>query len=150
MTENRFEGEDLLLLDRQLCFPLYSAANATVRAYRPFLNELDITYLQYIVLMVLWEERQVNVKTLGERLHLDSGTLTPLLKRLAAKGLVKRTRSEEDERVRLITLTDEGMQLKQQAAHIPHCMKDTINLTIDEMIQLKALCEKAMQPKHAT
>ena len=94
-----------LLFDKQICFPLYSAANAMVRAYRPLLAELDITYLQYMVLMVLWQESSLNVRELGQRLTLDSGTLTPLLKRLDSKGLVERKRSIEDERVRVISIT---------------------------------------------
>jgi DNA-binding MarR family transcriptional regulator len=100
-----------LLLENQICFPLYSAANALVRAYRPLLEDLDLTYLQYVVLMVLWEDSSLNVKELGERLGLDSGTLTPLLKRLEGKGLVDRRRSETDERARIITVTLSPLRL---------------------------------------
>jgi DNA-binding MarR family transcriptional regulator len=108
-----------LLFDNQICFPLYSAANAVVRAYRPLLKKLDITYLQYMVLMLLWEESKLNVKELGQRLRLDSGTLTPLLKRLEHKGLVTRSRSEVDERVRIISITKRGLALKAKARDIP-------------------------------
>lgn len=135
---------DLLHLDNQVCFPLYSASNAVVRAYRPLLKELDLTYLQYIVLMVLWKEKEINVKTLGEKLYLDSGTLTPLLKRLAAKGLVNRARSETDERVRIITLTAEGEAMENQARSVPETLIKNVNMSHDEMMQLKALCNKVL------
>ncbi len=131
-----------LLLENQICFPLYSAANAVVRAYRPLLEKLDITYLQYIVLMVLWEESSLMVKELGQRLDLDSGTLTPLLKRLEAKGLVERRRSEEDERARIITLTRRGQALKAKAEGIPGDMACTVGLTPAKGLQLKQLCDE--------
>ena len=129
-----------LLFENQLCFPLYSAANAVVRAYRPLLEELDITYLQYMVLMLLWEERELNVKSLGQRLNLDSGTLTPLLKRLEAKGLVTRRRSAQDERVRVIAITPEGLALRDKARDIPEQLACSIGLPREKGRQLKALC----------
>jgi DNA-binding MarR family transcriptional regulator len=131
-----------LLFENQICFPLYSAANAMVRAYRPFLDELDITYLQYMVLMVLWQESSLNVKELGQRLRLDSGTLTPLLKRLEGKKLVDRKRSKEDERVRLISITKQGMKLKKQARDIPQKLACTIGLPKKKGIELRKLCEQ--------
>lgn len=134
-----------LLLENQICFPLYSAANAVVRAYRPLLKELDITYLQYIVLMVLWQESSLNVKALGERVNLDSGTLTPLLKRLEVKGLVARTRSEEDERVRIITITNKGLALKAKATEIPLQLACTTGLALEQGIELKNLCEQLLR-----
>ncbi|HAT8497947.1 TPA: MarR family transcriptional regulator, partial [Vibrio vulnificus] len=94
------DSEAQLLLENQICFPLYSAANAVIRAYRPLLEALDLTYSQYLVLLVLWQQNGINVKDLGAKLHLDSGTLTPLLKRLEAKGIVERRRGQTDERVR--------------------------------------------------
>lgn len=133
-----------LLLDNQICFPLYSAANAVVRAYRPLLQQLDLTYLQYIVLMVLWEESSLNVKTLGERLGLDSGTLTPLLKRLEIKGLVERRRDEADERARIITATRAGMNLREQAREIPQALACTIGLPAAKGTQLKKLCHELL------
>ncbi len=136
-------GEDLLL-DNQVCFPLYSAVNAVVRAYRPLLNELDLTYVQYLVMMVLWQSDGINVKTLGEKLHLDSGTLTPLLKRLEAKKLVERRVSQEDERVKELFLTAAGTELRQQALSVPTAMACKLNLDIDELIMLKTLCEKVI------
>jgi DNA-binding MarR family transcriptional regulator len=133
-----------LLLENQICFPLYSAANAIVRAYRPLLDELDITYLQYIVLMVLWEERSLNVKELGRRLGLDSGTLTPLLKRLESKGIVDRRRSEQDERARIITVTRKGMALKTRARDIPQQLACTIGLSAAKGRELKNLCQELL------
>jgi MarR family transcriptional regulator, organic hydroperoxide resistance regulator len=133
-----------LLFENQICFPLYSAANAVVRAYRPLLEELDLTYLQYMVLMVLWQESSLNVKELGERLSLDSGTLTPLLKRLESKGYVERTRSEKDERVRIITITRQGLTLKKKASEIPQKLACTIGLPSAQARELKTLCEQLL------
>ncbi|TRW89096.1 MarR family transcriptional regulator [Mycolicibacterium sp. 018/SC-01/001] len=106
-------------LDEQLCFALYSASRAVTAAYRPLLDELDLTYPQYLVLMVLWEEEPCTVGHLGDRLHLDSGTLSPLLKRLESAGLVRRTRSTADERRVEISLTERGRALEERAACIP-------------------------------
>lgn len=131
-----------LLLENQICFPLYSAANAVVRAYRPLLEKLDITYLQYIVLMVLWEESSLNVKELGQRLGLDSGTLTPLLKRLESKGLVERRRSEADERSRIISVTRQGRALRARARNIPRDLACTVGLSPEKGRALKALCDE--------
>lgn len=133
-----------LKLDNQVCFPLYSASNAIVRAYRPYLDELDLTYLQYIVLMVLWEKGSVNVKTLGERIKLNSGTLTPLLKRLEVKGIVTRTRCPEDERGRIITITDAGLLLKERAAPIPKQLACKVGLSLEEFKQLSQLCHRVL------
>jgi DNA-binding MarR family transcriptional regulator len=133
-----------LLLENQVCFPLYSAANAIVRAYRPLLEALDITYLQYMVLMVLWQASSLNVKELGRQLNLDSGTLTPLLKRLESKGLVLRARGIEDERVRVITITPEGMALREKAKGIPHELACSIGLSKKQGADMKILCEKLL------
>ena len=130
-----------LRLENQLCFALYSATNAMIRAYRPWLEQLDLTYPQYLALLVLWQEDGVSVKQLGEQLHLDSGTLTPLLKRLEAKGLVTRGRRENDERVRVLVLTAAGQALRQQAAQIPEAMRCQLSLTDDALLQLKLGCE---------
>ncbi len=143
-NQRKLSAEELLTLDHQVCFPLYSAANAVVRAYRPILNELDLTYVQYLVMMVLWETNGINVKTLGEKLYLDSGTLTPLLKRLEAKSLVKRHVSQTDERVKEIFLTPEGSELKNKALSVPEAMGCKLNLELDELISLKALCKKVI------
>ncbi len=136
--------EEMLLLDNQVCFPLYSAANAVVRAYRPLLEQLDLTYAQYLVMMVLWQTDGINVKLLGERLHLDSGTLTPLLKRLETKGMVVRKRGQTDERVRELFLTESGVELKNLALSVPEAMVCKLNLDLEELITLKKLCERVI------
>ncbi len=119
---------DCLKLDNQLCFPLYVCSKEIVRRYKPFLDELDITYTQYIALMALWDKGALSVKELGKMLFLDSGTLTPLLKTLESKGLVTRARDKEDERSLIVTLTDEGMQLRDRAVTIPARMGSCIQL----------------------
>ena len=138
------DQDDYLKLDNQVCFALYSASNAMSRAYQPLLKALDLTYLQYIVMMVLWEEKEINVKALGAKTHLDSGTLTPLLKRLEAKGYVLRTRGAEDERVRVITLTPAGVALKEQAQTVPVEMLCLSKMNEDELKSLKAQCEQLL------
>ncbi|SBS63679.1 MarR family winged helix-turn-helix transcriptional regulator [Vibrio atlanticus] len=138
------DQDDYLKLDNQVCFALYSASNAMSRAYQPLLKALDLTYLQYIVMMVLWEEKEINVKALGAKTHLDSGTLTPLLKRLETKGYVLRTRSAEDERVRVITLTPAGVDLKEQAQTVPVEMLCLSKMNEDELKSLKAQCEQLL------
>ncbi|MBX3186016.1 MAG: MarR family transcriptional regulator [Labilithrix sp.] len=112
-------ADDALLLDKQLCFALYSASRAMTRAYGPVLEPLGLTYPQYLALLILWEEKRASVKELGERLSLDSGTLTPLLKRLEQRGLVTRRRDPDDERVVRIELTAEGQKLRGRARSVP-------------------------------
>ncbi|AIW14417.1 MarR family winged helix-turn-helix transcriptional regulator [Vibrio tubiashii] len=143
-SDKQLTEEESLLLENQVCFPLYSASNAVIRTYRPLLDSLELTYSQYLVMMVLWESDGISVKDIGARLHLDSGTLTPLLKRLDAKGFVVRGRSELDERVRVLKLSEEGRALKAKALTIPTEMKCKIQLDLDELILLKTLCEKVM------
>ncbi len=111
---------DPLALDNQFCFALYSASLAMTKTYKPFLDKLGLTYPQYLVMLVLWQQDDVLVKSIGEKLFLDSGTLTPLLKRLEASSLIARTRDEADERQVRITLTKEGRALKKKAQSIPH------------------------------
>ncbi len=123
---------DPLKLENQLCFPLYACAREVVKKYKPFLDEIGLTYTQYIAMMVLWENKNMNVKSLGECLYLDSGTLTPLLKKLEAEGLVTRTRSIEDERNLIVTLTDKGEALKQKALNIPQQIGKCINITQED------------------
>ena len=134
-----------LLFENQVCFPLYSAANALVRAYRPLLHELDITYLQYMVLMLLWQENSLNVKELGQQLRLDSGTLTPLLTRPESTGLVERRRSAADARLRIITITSKGMSLRGKARDIPGKLACTIDLPAGQGAELKNLCEQLLE-----
>jgi len=139
-----------LILDKQICFSLYSASNAMGRAYQPLLKKLDLTYLQYIVMMVLWQDSTMNVKALGSKVHLDSGTLTPLLKRLEAKGLVNRSRSKEDERVRVIALSTQGLNLRQAAEKVPASMMCKSKMSIDELQQLKLACDTLLKNLNAT
>ena len=110
---------DALKIENQLCFPLYACAKEIVKAYKPYLDELDLTYTQYITMMVLWEHKTLRVKDLGKCLFLDSGTLTPLLKRLEEKGYVSRRRSVEDERDLIVTITESGEALKEKAVTVP-------------------------------
>ncbi len=130
--EDKTNLYDVLKLENQLCFPLYACSKEIVRRYRPFLEELDLTYTQYIAMMVMWEQKEVNVKSLGESLYLDSGTLTPLLKKLEDKGYITRKRSKEDERNLCVTITEEGEKLKERALHVPNQMKQCINLEEEE------------------
>ena len=134
-----------LLLENQLCFPLYACSKEVVRSYAPFLEPLGVTYTQYLVMMVLWEKESLKVSDLGEELWLDSGTLTPVLKKLEAKGYLKRQRSSEDERCVTVTLTKEGEELKRKAAEIPTHMTACMRLGGDEADQLKALLKKLMK-----
>lgn len=134
---------DPLLLENQVCFPLYSASNAVIRAYRPLLEQLDITYSQYLVLLVLWQQNGINVKDLGIKLHLDSG-VDSTTERLEAKGIVERRRSSSDERVRELFLTPAGFALQEQARSVPNEMLCKFDLSLEELISLKTLCEKIL------
>lgn len=127
---------DTLKLSNQLCFPLYAAAKAVIKAYTPLLEPFGITYTQYITMMVLWEYQPIAVKDLGEKLYLDSGTLTPLLKKLEKLNYVKRHRSTYDERVVEILLTIEGMALKDKLKHIPQSLMQMLPLNDEEAKQL--------------
>src|SRR2546423_14728166 len=126
-----------LRLGNRLCFPLYAAARAMIQAYQPLLAALGLTYPQYLALLVLWEEDGLSVSALGERLYLDSGTLTPLLKRLEAAGLVRRVRSARDERVVELSLTAAGRRLKRRAQQVPQALLCKIGLPLDEVVRLR-------------
>lgn len=126
-----------LLLDEQLCFALYAASRRMTAAYRPLLEALDLTYPQYLVMLVLWERDGLTVRELGERLQLDSGTLTPLLKRLQQSGLLARRRRQSDEREVEITLTDAGHALHDRAAEVPRCMAEKLCMSVDTFKQLR-------------
>ena len=141
-TEEAEIQDSDLVIEKQVCFSLYSAANAIVRAYRPMLKALDLTYPQYLVMIVLWNNNGINVKALGHQLHLDSGTLTPLLKRLESKELLTRQRGSEDERVREIFLTEQGILLKNLAETIPNQMLCKSKLPVEELLTLKESCDK--------
>ncbi|HAH63847.1 MAG TPA: MarR family transcriptional regulator [Treponema sp.] len=138
------ETYDALKLENQLCFPLYACAKEVVRKYKPYLDKLDLTYTQYITMMVLWEYGKMNVKELGKYLFLDSGTLTPVLKTLEQKKFITRTRDGNDERVLDVSATAEGMQLREEAADIPVQMGKCINLSRDEAKSLYALLYKIL------
>jgi len=128
---------DPLKLENQLCFSLYTGARSIVRKYKPFLDPLNITYTQYICLLVLWEKDKISVKELGERLMLDSGTLTPLIKKLETQGLLRRVRQTTDERMISIELSDKGLTLKEDAKDIPMKIVQCLNIDIKQAIQLK-------------
>lgn len=135
---------DVLKLDNQLCFPLYAVSKEIVRKYTPFLSDIDLTYTQYIVMMVMWEHKEVSVKELGKKLYLDSGTLTPLLKTLEKKGLVTRERSKEDERVLVVTITDAGMELREKAVEVPAKIGGCLTLDPEDAIQLYTIIRKLL------
>ncbi|RYD97896.1 MAG: MarR family transcriptional regulator [Sphingobacteriales bacterium] len=138
-------SEDLLTLEQQVCFPIYTLSKEIVSMYRPYLDKLDLSYPQYLVLMVLWEEQQATVSMICDKLYLDTGTITPMLKRMEVKELVARTRQKEDERVVLITLTKKGKDLKKRAADIPHKLLEDIDLTREELIFLKSITTKILK-----
>ena len=120
-------------LENQLCFPLYAVSKEIIRRYKPSLDKLDLTYTQYITMMVMWENGTMNVKELGEKLYLDSGTLTPVLKKLESKGYITRKRSREDERSLIVSITEEGEKLKDRALEVPKEMACNIRLTDEEV-----------------
>ncbi|MBE6037025.1 MAG: MarR family transcriptional regulator [Clostridiales bacterium] len=127
---------DALRLENQLCFPLYAASREVIKKYHPYLDALDLTYTQYITMMVFWEEKKISAKDLGKKLYLDSGTLTPVLKSLEAKGLITRRRSTEDERVLMTEITEKGEALKEQAAHVPQQVAGCTNLSAEDAQRL--------------
>ena len=131
-----------LLLDNQLCFALYSASLAMTKLYKPLLDEIGLTYPQYLAMLALWEEDGVTVSALGARLYLDSGTLTPLLKRLEKAGLIERERNAEDERQVLVRLTQAGRALKRQAAAIPRKVAASAGVPVAELIALRKKLQK--------
>lgn len=135
---------EALKLENQICFPLYAASREIIKQYKPFLDELDLTYTQYISMMLLWDRRVMSVKEMGERLYLDSGTLTPLLKKLEAKGYITRTRSSADERSIDIALTEVGDRLKERAAQVPEKMVQCAKLEPAEAATLYRILYKML------
>lgn len=135
---------DRLKLENQLCFPLYACSREIVRMYKPFLDEIGLTYTQYIAMMVLWEKKQLTVKQLGELLYLDSGTLTPLLKKMEISGLLSRSRDKTDERSVIVTLTKQGEELKEQAVLVPEKITKCVPLDQEEAKQLYHLLYKIL------
>lgn len=142
MSDN--DKYEALKLDNQLCFPLYACAKEIVRRYKPFLDDIDLTYTQYIAMMVLWEEKEINVKDLGGRLYLDSGTLTPVLKRLEQKGLISRQRDDKDERMLIVSITQEGEALKEKAVEIPYKMAGCVKLDEQDAKELYEILHKLL------
>ena len=141
MSEN---NNDALLLENQLCFPLYACSREVIKLYRPYLDALGLTYTQYIALMVIWEEGTVSVRDLGKRLYLDSGTLTPVLKHLEAVGYITRRRCPSDERVLLVTITDTGKELRERAVDVPGKLAQCVKLEADEVATLYRLLYKLL------
>ena len=135
---------DSLKLDNQVCFPMYACTKELIHQYAPYLKELDLTYTQYLVMMVLWEKRSVSSRELAGCLHLDYGTLTPVLKRLEQAGYLLRSRRAEDERQLTLTLTESGMALRDQAVSIPPAIAETMGLSLEEFGTLYFLCRKAL------
>ncbi len=135
---------DSLKLENQLCFPLYAASREIIKKYTPYLRELDLTYTQYIAMMVLWQEKEISVKNLGAKLFLDSGTLTPVLKSLEEKGYVARRRSEDDERVVMVAATEAGAALKEKAVFVPESMAGCVRLEPRDAAKLYELLYKLL------
>ena len=131
-------------LEDQLCFPLYACSREVIKRYRPHLDAIGLTYTQYVAMLVCWEKQAVSVKELGQRLHLDSGTLTPVLKSLEQKGYITRRRSETDERVLIAALTDAGAALRETAAEIPQQLCACLRLEPAEAKQLSRLLYKLL------
>lgn len=141
MSETQY---DSLKLENQICFPLYAASREIIKQYKPFLDEIDLTYTQYIAMMVLWEKKSLTVKEMGEMLYLDSGTLTPLLKKMEAKGFLTRSRSAEDERSLNVIITEAGEKLKEKALNVPPQMAKCSRLEPEEAITLYRILYKIL------
>ena len=135
---------DCLRLENQLCFPLYVASKEVIRKYKPILDELDLTYTQYIAMMVIWESKKIKVTELAKKLYLDTGTISPLIRKLNGKNYIKIHRDVEDERVQIIEITESGMDLREKAVSVPMKMMESkcINLNKEEAIELKRLLDK--------
>ena len=143
------EKYDALKLENQLCFPLYAASREIIKLYRPYLCELDLTYTQYITMLVIWEKNSISVKDLGDILYLGSGTLTPVLKSLEGKGYITRSRSRLDERVLIVTLTEDGRKLKEKAVVVPGQMCSCMKLDAEEAASLRRLLYKILDGSDA-
>ena len=139
--------DELLRLDTQLCFPLYAAARKVVSAYTPYLKPLDLTYTQYITFMVLWEKDGLTIGEIGERLHLDNGTLTPLLKKMEKQGYITRKRDQEDERKVTVHLTKEGRDMKQKLVHVPLQVEKCTPISIEEAKELYRILYKILNAR---
>ena len=135
---------DSLKIENQICFPLYACSKEIIRMYKPFLDKLDLTYTQYITMMILWDKKSLNVKELGEQIYLDSGTLTPLLKKLETKGYITRERLKSDERVLIVKITDLGLKLREKALIVPQGMASCVSLNPEEAKTLYSLLYKVL------
>ena len=145
MSDNALNNSfDALKLENQVCFPLYAASREVVKLYRPYLDPLGLTYTQYIAMMVFWAQKKCSVKELGKKLFLDSGTLTPVLKSLEAKGYVHRYRSAEDERVLLVEVTEEGEKLRERALEVPMSVGSRVRFSAEDSLQLYGLLYKLL------
>ena len=141
------EKYDCLKLENQLCFPLYVASKEVIRKYKPLLDELDLTYTQYIAMMVIWEEKKLHVTELGKKLYLDTGTISPLIRKLKEKGYITLYRDSKDERVQIIEITDEGTKLREKALNVPLQMAKNrcIDLSLEEAVLLKKILDKIIE-----
>ena len=139
------DNNDSLTLKKQLCFPIYLCSKEIIRKYTPLLNKLDLTYTQYIVMMVMWENKKMNVKELGEVLYLDSGTLTPLLLKLEKKGYISRTKNKDDARNLVLEVTKKGLNLRDKATDVPKEMSKCVKLSKDEAITLYNILYKILE-----
>jgi DNA-binding MarR family transcriptional regulator len=144
------EKDDVLLLEHQLCFPLYACAREVIKRYRPFLEGIGLTYTQYITMMVLWEQQSVSSRELGRRLFLDSGTLTPVLKKLETMGYISRSRDEKDERNLIVSITEAGRVLKASAAEIPVKMAECIRFDPQDAARLYVLLHRLLDTMNDT
>lgn len=135
---------DNIKLENQLCFPLYALSREIIKLYKPFLEKFDLTYTQYIAMLVLWEEEKITFKCLGKKLHLDSGTLTPVLKKLEANNLIKKYRSTEDDRIVIVEITEKGLKLKNEILEVPEKMYCASGLNIEEVKDLKGILDKVL------
>ena len=138
------QKDEILKLSNQLCFPLYACGKEIVRKYKPILDKFDLTYTQYIVLLVLWENDNLSVKEIGEKLYLDSGTLTPLIVKLEKKGIIKKKKNKDDERGLIISLTKKGQDLKEEIVQVPQYISNCVNLSQEEAITLYKLLYKVL------
>ena len=138
------QKNEILKLSNQLCFPLYACGKEIVRKYKPILDKFDLTYTQYIVLLVLWERDNLSVKEIGKKIYLDSGTLTPLIVKLEKKGIIKKKKNKNDERGLIISLTEKGQDLKEEIVQVPQYISSCVNLSQEEAITLYKLLYKVL------
>lgn len=142
--EDNMDNYKSLKLENQLCFPLYACSREIIKLYGPFLEKIDLTYTQYVAMMVMWEHKKITSKEMGRLLHLDSGTLTPLLKKMEFKGLITRCRMPMDERNLLVEITEHGESLKDEAVQVPECVRAKLDITEDEAKRLHSLLYKVL------